>query len=121
MRYPDTVRLATTTSDMYGDKTVESVDDIPACFVKRAGVTHSQSIDGETSSAAVYLSPANQKVLDVKDSLEGMYLQSEPFTDENWYKIVSVNIAERKLLDNAIDNVYCRLEKVAGMPYVRQS
>lgn len=121
MKYPDTVKLATITHDAYGDRTVTALDDIPAAFVKRAGYTHGENTEGETSDAAVYLYPKNATVIDNKDKLEGMYIHAEPFSGDTWYRIRSANVAERKLLNNAIDNVYCRLEKVAGMPYVHNS
>lgn len=118
MKYPDTVKLATTTSDGYGDNTVTVLDEIPASFIKRAGVTHGESSDMETSDAAVYLLPSHATVLEKLDDLEGMYIIAEPFSDSNWYRISSANVAERKLLNNTIDNVYCRLQKIAGLPYV---
>ncbi len=117
MKYPDTVKLATTTSDGYGDKTVTVLDEIPAAFIKRAGVLHSDNADSETSDAAVYLLPTHAKVLEVKDDLEGMYIIVAPYSANNWYRISNANIAERKLLNNAIDNVYCRLQKIAGLAY----
>lgn len=43
------------------------------------------------------------------------------FGTNNWYRIKSANVAQRKLLNNKIDNVYCRLEKVAGLAYVSVS
>lgn len=118
MKYPDTIRLVTISTDGYGDNSVIAFDEIPAAFIKRAGVVHGENIEGEISDAAVYLLPTNAVVLNKKDDLEGMYLHAEPFSDKNWYKISSANIAERKLLNNAIDNVYCRLQKVAGLAYV---
>lgn len=121
MNYPDTVKLATTTPDMYGDRTVTVLTEVPASFIKRAGVTHGENTEGETSDAAVYLLPSHATVLENQDKLEGMYIISEPFGEENWYRIISVNVAERKLLNNAIDNVYCRLEKVAGLAYATVS
>lgn len=118
MKYPDTVKLATTTSDGYGDKTVTVLDEIPAAFIKRAGVLHNNNgSDVETSDAAVYLLPSNAKVLEKKDELEGMYIIVAPYGDNNWYRISSANIAERKLLNNTIDNIYCRLQKIAGLAY----
>ena len=118
MRYLDIVKLATTTFDGYGDETLVTLTEIPSAFIKRAGVERGNSAEGETSDAAVYLLPTNTKVLEVKDDLEGMYVIVDPFENGNWYRITSVNIAQRKLLDNTIDNVYCRLEKVAGLAYV---
>lgn len=117
MKYPDTVKLATTTSDGYGDKTVTVLSEIPAAFVKRASVTHNDNADMEASEAAVYLLPTHATVLEKMDDLEGMYIIAEPFGQGNWYRISSANIAERKLLNNTIDNIYCRLQKVAGLAY----
>ena len=117
MRYPDTVKLATTTTDGYGDRTVTALDEIPASFIKRASVVTGDNREAETSEAAVYLLPTHAKVLEKKDDLEGMYIIVKPFSANNWYRISSANIAERKLLDNTIDNVYCRLQKVAGLAY----
>jgi len=121
MRYPDTIKLATTNSDGYGDKTVTVLDEVPASFIKRAGLVQTPNMEGETSDAAVYLLPTHEKVLENKDDLEGMYIIVSPFGGNNWYRISSANIAERKLLNNKIDNIYCRLDKVAGLAYVHIS
>lgn len=117
MKYPDTVKLATVTADGYGDNTLQMLDEVQASFVKRSGITRTENIEGETSDAAVYLNHTDPTVLARKDDLEGVFLQLAPYTDNTWYRISSVNIAERKLLNNAIDNVYCRLQKIAGLPY----
>lgn len=117
MKYPDTVRLATTTSDGYGDKAVAVLDEIPAAFARRKGYEHGTNSEGETSDASVYLLPTHPVVLLKKDDLEGMLIQLAPYSDNTWYRITSANVAERKLLDNALDNVYCRLDKVAGVAY----
>ena len=118
MKYPDIVKLATTTEDGYGDKSLVVLDEIPAAFIKRAGTEHATNADEEVSDAAVYLLPTNAVVDEKKDDLEGMYIIVAPFGDNNWYRISRANVAERKLLNNAIDNVYCRLQKVAGLAYV---
>ena len=120
MRYPDTVKLVTTSSDMYGDKTAKVLETLEASFIKRAGITHGENTEGETSDAAVYLRPVAY-VLDMRDELEGLYIHAEPFSNKSWYRISTANIAERKLLNNVVDNVYCRLEKVAGLANVHIS
>lgn len=121
MKYPDTVRLIETKPDGYGDRAVKTEVVTAAAFIKRAGYTHGGNTEGETSTAAVYLDPKNSKVLGYKNDLEGMYIWAEPFSQSTWYRIISTNVAERKLLNNALDNIYCRLEKVAGLAYVRIS
>ena len=118
MKYPDVVKLATVNADGYGDRTVTGAVDVQACFIKRAGYEHGSNSEGETSDAAVYLLPTDPNVLASKDDLESMYLM---FGTDNWYRIKSANVAQRKLLNNKIDNVYCRLEKVAGLAYVSVS
>lgn len=128
MRLIDTVRLAKTDSDGYGDKTAVALADVKSLFVQRTSYQHGNNTEGLASDAAVYLDPKNPTVLENlsredkngRVGLEGMYIISQPFgtpVGESWYRISSVNVAQRKLLNNAIDNIYCRLEKVARLPY----
>jgi hypothetical protein len=117
----DTVKLATTTPDGYGDRTVTVLTEVSSLFIQRTGAEHSDNIDGIISDATVYLDPQDPVVLDNSYRLEGMYIIAQPFgqdQEESWYKIVSVNVGQRKLLNNAVDNIYCRLQKVAGLAYV---
>lgn len=121
MKYPDKVRLVSTESDIYGDEAVVGFEEVPACFVKRSGTGRSYQMGTELSDAAVYLDHLNDVVLSRVDALEGAYIHAYPYTDSSWHRIESLHVAERKLLDNAMDNVYCKLEKVAGIAYVRVS
>ena len=83
-----------------------------------SGFSHELNADGEISDATVYLLPTNSTVLANKDDLEGMYIIISPFENSNWYRITKASIAERKLLNNRIENIHCSLQKVAGLPYV---
>lgn len=114
MTYPDTVQLATLTTDGYGDKTVTVETESKANFIQRLAVEHSVSADGITSDATVYLDPTNGFVLSKLDSVQGIYISFE----SEWYRVSHVDIARRKLLNNAIDNIYCQLEKEPGVAYV---
>lgn len=121
MRLIDTVKLATTTVDGYGDKTVTVLTEVDSLFIQRTSVTHDNNADGIASDATVYLDQTNEVVLANRYALEGMYIIAQPFgqsTEESWYRITHVTVAQRKLLNNAIDNIYCSLEKVAGLAYV---
>lgn len=121
MRLVDTVKLATTTVDGYGDKAVSVLTEVNSLFIQRSAVEHSGNADGITSDATVYLDPVNTVVLANMYRLEGMYIIAQPFgqaTEEAWYRITHVTVGQRKLLDNTIDNIYCSLEKVAGLAYV---
>lgn len=120
MTLTDTVLLATTTVDGYGDRTVTVLSEVKALFNQKLGATHVDFTDETTSQATVYLDPENQVVIDNLYRLEGMYIVSQPFDQnkqQSWYKINTITVAQRKLLNNKIDNVYCRLEKVAGLAY----
>jgi hypothetical protein len=121
MNYLDTVKLATTTSDGYGDQTVTVLTDAKALFIQRTSEEHQNNADGITSDAAVYLDPTNSIVVDNAYRLEGMYIIANPLGGEqsaSWYQIAHVTVGQRKLLNNAIDNIYCLLEKQPGAPYV---
>ncbi len=118
MTLTDSVQLATTTVDGYGDKTVTILTDVDSLFIQRTGVTYSENTEGVISDATVYLDPTNTIVTDNMYRLEGMYIISKPFgqdPDDSWYRITGVSVAQRKLLDNTIDNIHCQLEKVAGV------
>lgn len=120
MRLVDTVKLATTTNDGYGDRTVTVLTEVGAVFNQRTAVRHADNADAITSDATVYLDPKNQIVLDNAYRLEGMYIIAQPFgqeTEESWYRIIAVNVGQRKLLNNVVENIYCHLEKTAGLPY----
>lgn len=121
MKLVDTVKLATTTTDGYGDKTVTVLTDVKSLFVQRTSVDHNTNAEGVQSSAVVYLDPKNQIVLDNAYRLEGMYIIAQPFgqsQNESWYKILDVNVGQRKLLNNVVENIHCTLVKTAGLAYV---
>lgn len=116
----DTVKLVTTTADMYGDKTVTVLTEVKSLFIQRTSVNHDSNADSIQSDAIVYLDPQNQLVLDNAYRLEGMYIIAQPFgqsQDESWYRITGVSVGQRKLLDNAVDNIHCTLDKIAGLAY----
>jgi hypothetical protein len=121
MKYVDTVRLAITHTDGYGDQSVDVLADVRALFIQRTGADHAQNAEMITSDALVYLDPADGTVLNNSYRLEGMYVIANPFgqTDEqSWYKIIGVNVGQRKLLNNTVDNILCQLQKVGGLAYV---
>jgi hypothetical protein len=116
MTLNDTVQLATTTADGYGDKTVTVLTDVKAAFIQRISIDHANNADGITSDAAVYLDPRNDVVNANMHRLEGMYILAQGPQD-SWYRISHVTIGQRKLLNNIVDNIYCLLDKEAGVAY----
>lgn len=117
----DTVKLATATSDGYGDKTVTVLTDVKCLFIQKTSYERGQNNEGVASDATIYLDKTNPVVLDNAFRLEGMYIIANPFgqpEQDSWYRILDTSVGQRKLLDNVIDNIHCHLEKVAGVPYV---
>lgn len=112
----DTVRLATTVSDGYGDTTVEVLTEIDSLFLQSTSNSHSNNTEVTQADAHVYLDPFNPVLLAKGYRIEGMYLIANPFgaeDNESWYKISRVVVGQRKLLGNDVDNVHCFLQKVA--------
>lgn len=121
MTLTDTVKLATTTTDGYGDKSVAVLTDVKCLFIQRTSLNHTSNADGVQSDATVYLDTKNQIVLDNSYRLEGMYIIAQPFgqtQQESWYQIIAVQVGQRKLLNNEVENIHCQLQKVAGLAYV---
>lgn len=115
LRYTDKVRVIKTSANGYGDESIESEATVPALFFQGTGQTHSSNVDYITTSTHVYLDHNNEFIKSNQYRLEGMRVVYNPFGiagDENWYKIVSVEIGITKLTCNKIDNVHCYLEKV---------
>ena len=114
----DTVQLAETVSDGYGDKRVVVLDTIPALFLQSTGSGHTSNADYIDSDAHVYLDHNNIELSSRGYRIEGMYIIANPFgsnMDASWYRIERVVVGQRKLLDNNIDNVHCFLRKVAKL------
>jgi len=117
----DTVKLATTTEDGYGDRTATVLADVVCLFIQKTSYEQGSNSEGVVSDATVYLDPRNPTVLANAYRLEGMYVIAQSFgsaEQDSWYRIQSASVGQRKLLDNQVDNIYCHLEKVAGLPYV---
>lgn len=114
----DVVRLAETTSDGYGDKTVTVLAEVDSLFLQQSGNIHSSNTDIANSDAHVYLDINNSVLLERGYRIEGMYIIANPFggdDDESWYRISRVVVGQRKLLDNDVDNVHAFLQKVAKL------
>lgn len=116
--FKDTVQLAETVSDGYGDKRVVVLDTIPALFLQSTGSGHISNADYIDADAHVYLDHTNDLLSSKGYRIEGLYIIANPFSadaDDSWYRIERVVVGQRKLLDNNIDNVHCFLRKVAKL------
>lgn len=116
LKMKDTIRLAQTVSDGYGDKSVQVLTEVKSLFLQSTSSSHSSNADIRESDAHVYLDINNSVVKGRGYRLEGMYIIANPFgntDDESWYRITRVVVGQRKLLANNVDNVHAFLKKVA--------
>lgn len=103
-------------TDGYGDRTIELLTEVRCLFNKSSAYTHTNNVDSPASDANVYFDIENAVVMDKGYGLEGMYVICNPFgasDDDSWYRISNVEVGQRKLLTNEVDNVHAFLSKVA--------
>lgn len=108
--YKDTVTFVEDVPSLDGYATPIAVEEIevPALFVASNGYTRSSHVAALESDASAYIDPTHEFTQDNAYRLEGKYVLANPFEAEDsksWYKIIEVNVGQRKLLTNEIDNV----------------
>ena len=116
--YQDKVQLLEVSIDGYNDKSVIVNETVHALFHQGTSYVNGQTADQFAADAHVYLDPKNPTVLDNAFRLEGWYIVANPFggdESKSWYRIESVVVGQRKLLNNQVDNVHCFLKKVSAI------
>ena len=114
LNYQDTVRLIQTTQNGWGDNSVSVDIEVPALFHEGTSQSQSGYVERIACDAHVYLDPENPYIKENAFRLEGMYIVANLYggiESESWYKISRVVVGQRKLLDNAINNVHAFLTK----------
>lgn len=112
----DTCQLATISTDGYGDRTIDLSTEVDCLFLQSSGYTHTNNVDLMSSDAHVYLDIENPVIYSTGFRLEGRYLLINPFgadDDKSWYRVSNVEVGQRKLLNNEVDNVHAFLQRVA--------
>lgn len=113
---PDTCQIAQVSEDGYGDRTIGLLTEVRCLFNQATGYDHINGVDSPTSDANVYLDIENSLVIEKANDMKGLYLMCSPFgasEDDSWYRITNVEVGQRKLLTNEVDNVHAFLTKVA--------
>lgn len=121
--YKDSLQIVSTVLplDGYGTEIVNEIVDVNGLFISDTGWQHGNFQTGTIADAEVYLDPENEFVVENAYRLEGMYIVSDRFGEDDnlaWYRIIQVIVGEDKLLDNRIDNVNCQLKKSSEVPNV---
>lgn len=114
LTYKDNVLLVDVEPDDYGDMAVATVEHVKGLFVQGTSQSRTGYVDNIGTDAHIYLDIENPFVKANAFRLEGMYVVVNLFGgDENqqWFKISSVKVGQRKLLGNEVNNVHCHLTK----------
>lgn len=111
IEYPDPAQIYTVTPDEYGVKTASLLTDIDTNFTTSVRNSQQANVELITADALAYLDVDNAAIRTVGYKLEGFHFAIERYGLTQWYIISKVSVNERKLLDNAIDNIQVELEK----------
>lgn len=114
LNYQDDVLLVETAPDDYGDDGIKQVVPVKGLFVQGTSQNRANYVDTIGTDAHVYLDINNEFVLQNAFRLEGMYLVANIFDGEEnqqWFKISTVKVGQRKLLGNEVNCVHCHLTK----------
>lgn len=112
--YQDEVYLIDTTQNGYGDSVAFLIGKIDGLFLEGSSQSDINHVEALGTDAHIYLDVNNEIVIENAFRLEGMYIVANLYGGkeaESWYKIARVKVGQRKLLDNAINNVHCFLTK----------
>lgn len=120
IKLKDTVKLVETSkADMYGDRNVVILSEVKALFISGSGYIREANSESETTSAHVYLDKHHPEIKGRGyKGIEGMYIIANPFNVEgadSWYRIENVDVGQRKLLANDVNNVHAFLKKIAPL------
>lgn len=118
LEYKDPILLIDTAQDEYGDNSISHIEHLNGLFRLGASQNEVNYVESLGTDAHVYLDIENQFVKDNAYRLEGMYVVANLFggkENQAWYKISSVILGQRKLLDNDINNIHARLTKCAAL------
>lgn len=118
--YTDTIILVDPVTDDYGSEKIGRQETVkcllgPARSFGQAG--NQQVIDADM---VMYINPEDTFVKEVNNRIEGMLVITSlgESASDSWYRITSVNVARRNLLDNSTDNIQCNLKKTTEIQSV---
>ena len=109
--YPDPAVLYRAPADEYGTKTAVYLTDIDTNFTTSVNNQRGQNVEDITADALAYLDVDNVTIANEGYDLEGCFFAINRFGRTIWYTIDTIEVNQRKLLDNAIDNIQARLVK----------
>lgn len=115
VKTPDTGYIVAVTKNGYGDADVSSQNEIKCAFFEQFNQQQQQNQELVQSDAYAYLDTTNDFIKGLGYQLQGLYFKIAPFGVDQWYLITTVQVAQRKLLTNEVNNVLVNLQ-VAAKP-----
>lgn len=110
VKTPDTAYIVDTSSNGYGDATLSSENQIACAFFQQFSREDATNQELTQSDAYAYLDISNAFIKGMGYQLQGLYFKINVFGKEQWYIITTVEVAQRKLLTNEVNNVLVNLQ-----------
>ncbi len=124
LEYKDPILLIETAQDGYGDNSVLHIEHLNGLFRLGASQSEVNYVEALGTDAHVYLDIENEFVKANAYRLEGMYIVANlqgGKESQAWYKISSVILGQRKLLDNDLNNIHAYLTKCSALTEFEES
>jgi hypothetical protein len=118
LTYKDDLTIYETGQDGYGDFSILKEVPVKGLFLQGTSSSFQSDTESIATDAHVYLDIENDFIKQNAFRLEGLFIKCNTLNgldNESWYRIVSAKVGQRKLLDNELNNVHCRLVKVEAL------
>jgi hypothetical protein len=118
LTYKDDLTIYETGQDGYGDFSILKEVPVKGLFLQGTSSSFQSDTESIATDAHVYLDIENDFIKQNAFRLEGFFIKCNTLNgldNESWYRIVSAKVGQRKLLDNELNNVHCRLVKVEAL------
>lgn len=113
VKTPDTAYIAIVSRNGYGDMSALEEHEIKCAFFSQFNRQLATNQELTQSDAYAYLDINNAFIKGRGYKLQGMYFKTNVFGVDQWFAITSVEVAQRKLLTNEVNNVLVNLQVVA--------
>lgn len=114
VKTPDTGYIASLSKNGYGDASIDSLNEVKCAFFQQFNDVKSANQELTQSDAYAYLEKDNAFIKGLGYRLQGLYFKINSFGVDQWYTIASVEVAQRKLLTNEVNNVLVNLDIVVA-------
>lgn len=114
VKTPDTCFITALSKNGYGDVTVTGENEVACAFFDSFSQETGSNQELTQSDAYAYLEVDNAFIKSLGYQLQGLYFKTNVFGIDRWYIITTVEVAQRKLLTNQVNNVLVNLQVAAN-------